>query len=170
MQSRIELEQQSIETSDTSEAVSLITYVQSLKCKMKNWEKQVQLYKEGQRILERQRFQFPTAWLYSDNVEGEWGAFSDIIRRKDSSIQTQVASLQMKVISEDKVVESRTNDLLAEWEKDKPVEVGWHFIILLLYLKLFSFFFPIPEGKCLLLSTIITNVNKYINFILIHLI
>lgn len=123
LQSRSDLEQQSIETSNTSEAVGLITYVQSLKRKMKSWEKQVEMYKEGQRLLERQRFQFPSTWLYSDNVEGEWSAFSDIIRRKDSSIQTQVASLQMKVISEDKVVESRTGELLSEWEKEKPVEV-----------------------------------------------
>lgn len=84
----------------------------------------MEMYKEGQRLLERQRFQFPATWLYSDNVEGEWSAFSDIIRRKDSSIQTQVASLQMKVISEDKVVESRTGELLSEWEKEKPVEVS----------------------------------------------
>ena len=84
----------------------------------------METYKEGQRLLERQRFQFPSTWLYSDNVDGEWSAFSDIIRRKDLSIQTQVASLQMKVISEDKVVESRTGELLTEWEKEKPVEVG----------------------------------------------
>ena len=62
--------------------------------------------------------------MYSDNIEGEWGAFSDIIKRKDSSIQTQVASLQMKIVSEDKVVENKTGDLLAEWEKEKPVEVS----------------------------------------------
>lgn len=48
------------------------------------------MYKEGQRILERQRYQFPSNWLYSDNVEGEWSAFSDILRRKDGAIQTQV--------------------------------------------------------------------------------
>ena len=120
--SRTELEQQSIETSNTSEAVGFITYVQSLKKKLKSWEKQVDSYKEGQRILERQRFQFPTTWLYSDNIEGEWGAFSDILKRKDSSIQTQVASLQMKIVSEDKIVEGKTSDLLNEWEKDKPVE------------------------------------------------
>lgn len=82
------------------------------------------MYKEGQRILERQRFQFPTNWLYSDNIEGEWGAFNDIMKRKDSSIQTQVASLQMKIVSEDKVVESKTGDLLADWDKDKPVAVS----------------------------------------------
>ena len=84
----------------------------------------LQMYKEGQRILERQRFQFPTSWLYSDNIEGEWGAFNDIMKRKDSSIQTQVASLQMKIVSEDKVVESKTSDLLADWDKDKPVAVS----------------------------------------------
>ena len=89
---------------------------------MKAWEKQVDMYKEGQRILERQRFQFPNQWLHVDNIEGEWGAFNEIIRRKDSSIQTQVASLQLKIVAEDKAVESRTNDYLGDWEKGKPVE------------------------------------------------
>ena len=42
-QSRGELEQQSIETANTAEAVSFITYVQSLKRKMKNWEKEVEV-------------------------------------------------------------------------------------------------------------------------------
>jgi len=139
-QSRSDLEQQSIETSNTSEAVGLITYVQSLKRKMKSWEKQVDIYKEGQRLLEKQRFQFPTTWLYSDNVDGEWSAFSDIIRRKDSSIQTQVASLQMKVISEDKVVESRTGELLTEWEKEKPVEVFPSFVRFIPALVKFFFY------------------------------
>ncbi|XP_033735277.1 cytoplasmic dynein 1 heavy chain 1-like isoform X2 [Pecten maximus] len=120
--SRTELEQQSIDTANTSEAVCLITQVQALKRKMKTWEKQVEMYNEGQRILERQRFQFPSNWLYSDNIEGEWGAFNDIMKRKDSSIQTQVASLQMKIVSEDKIVESKTGDMLQEWDKEKPVD------------------------------------------------
>ncbi|XP_044735865.1 dynein heavy chain, cytoplasmic isoform X10 [Chrysoperla carnea] len=120
--SRSELEQQSIEAASTSDAVSFITYVQSLKRNMKTWEKQVEVYREGQRILERQRFQFPSSWLHVENLEGEWGAFNEIIKRKDSSIQTQVASLQMKIVSEDKAVETRTNDFLADWERGKPVE------------------------------------------------
>jgi dynein heavy chain 1 len=40
--------------------------------------------------MKDRRFQFPTAWLHADNIEGEWGAFNEIIRRKDSSIQSQV--------------------------------------------------------------------------------
>jgi len=118
---------------------------------MKSWEKQVEMYKEGQRLLERQRFQFPSTWLYSDNVDGEWSAFSDIIRRKDSSIQTQVASLQMKVISEDKVVESRTGELLTEWEKEKPVEVGYLYYYVYLNLSFAIESYPFCRPNCLLL-------------------
>lgn len=82
------------------------------------------LYRNGQRLLEKQRFQFPPSWLYIDNIEGEWGAFNDIMRRKDSAIQQQVANLQMKIVQEDRAVESRTTDLLADWEKTKPVTVS----------------------------------------------
>ncbi|XP_044265029.1 dynein heavy chain, cytoplasmic isoform X6 [Tribolium madens] len=120
--SRSDLELQSIEAASTSDAVCFITYVQQLKRSMKAWEKQVEVYREGQRILERQRFQFPTTWLHVENLEGEWSAFNEIIKRKDSSIQTQVASLQQKIVSEDKAVESRTNDFLNDWERSKPVE------------------------------------------------
>merc|ERR1719153_194795 len=48
--------------------------------------------------------------------------FNEIMRRKDSSIQNQVNSLQVKIIAEDKAVEGRTQDYLQDWEKNKPVE------------------------------------------------
>jgi dynein heavy chain 1 len=83
---------------------------------------QVEVYREGQRILERQRFQFPTNWLHADNINGEWSAFNEIMRRKDTTIQTQVASLQMKIVVEDKLVEGRSTEYLSDWEKAKPVE------------------------------------------------
>ena len=60
------------------------------------------MYKEGQRILERQRFAFPPSWLYVDNIEGEWGAFNDILKRKDSSIQTQVHFLEYTIFLRNK--------------------------------------------------------------------
>ncbi|XP_047532350.1 dynein heavy chain, cytoplasmic isoform X1 [Vanessa atalanta] len=120
--SRGQLEQQTIEAASTSDAVSLITYVQQLKREVLAWEKQVDVYREAQRILERQRFQFPAQWLHVDNIEGEWSAFNEIMRRKDSSIQTQVASLQQKIVAEDKAVEARTLEFLGEWERSKPTD------------------------------------------------
>lgn len=142
-----------MDTASTSDAVNFITYVQTLKRKIKQFEKNVdvsthrrplrsssalksrggsspglssvclQLFRNGQRLLEKQRFQFPPSWLYIDNIEGEWGAFSDIMKRKDTAIQQQVANLQMKIVQEDKAVENRTTDLLNDWEKTKPVAV-----------------------------------------------
>ncbi|KAL1257320.1 hypothetical protein QQF64_010564 [Cirrhinus molitorella] len=119
--SRQELEQHSVDTASTSDAVTFITYVQALKRKIKQFEKNVDLFRNGQRLLEKQRFQFPPSWLYIDNIEGEWGAFSDIMKRKDTAIQQQVANLQMKIVQEDRAVENRTTDLLSDWEKTKPV-------------------------------------------------
>lgn len=87
---RTDLEQQSLDVATTAEAVSFITYVQGLKRKMKTWEQNVDVFRDGQKLLERQRYQFPSNWLYSDNVDGEWSAFNDILKRKDGAIQTQV--------------------------------------------------------------------------------
>ncbi|XP_022096690.1 cytoplasmic dynein 1 heavy chain 1-like isoform X2 [Acanthaster planci] len=120
--SRTELEQHSVDTASTSDAVSFITYVQNLKRKYRAWEKQVEMYRGGQKLLERQRYQFPSSWLYVDNIEGEWGAYNEIMKRKDTAIQQQVASLQMKIVSEDRTVEARTTELLTEWEKNKPID------------------------------------------------
>ncbi|KPM05539.1 dynein heavy chain, cytoplasmic-like protein [Sarcoptes scabiei] len=122
LNSRMELEKQSIDTANTKDAVTFITYVQSLKTKILQWGKQVEIFKEGQRILERQRFQFPNNWLHVDNIEGEWSAFNEIMKRKDASIQQQITSLQVKIVAEDKLVESKSVDFLNEWDRGKPVQ------------------------------------------------
>ena len=67
--SQSELENQSVETSSTSEVVSVITYVQTLKRKLKDWERKVDQYGNAQKILERQRYQFPSNWLYTDYIQ-----------------------------------------------------------------------------------------------------
>ena len=79
----------------------------------------LQVFRAGEEILDRQRFQFPLTWVYVDNVEGEWDAFNEIMKRKDAAVQAQVGSLQMKIVQEDKVVEQKTTELLQEWEKGK---------------------------------------------------
>ena len=54
----------------------------------------------AQKVLERQRFPFPSDWVYFEQVDGEWSAFSDILSRKDSAIQGQVSALQEKIRQE----------------------------------------------------------------------
>ncbi|KAI8328287.1 dynein heavy chain [Blakeslea trispora] len=119
---RYELEQQSIESNSTGEAVTFITFVQDLKRKVAKWNQDVDLFRQGQKTLERQRFQFPNDWVYVDQVDGEWSAFNEILSRKNNAIQEQIAGLQMKIVAEDKVVEQKIRDICTEWESTKPVQ------------------------------------------------
>jgi len=84
----------------------------------------LQTFQAGEKILDRQRYQFPQNWLYADHVLGEWSAFSDIMKRKEGAMQTQVGNLQVKIIAENKAVEQKAQDLLVDWEKEKPVRVS----------------------------------------------
>ncbi|XP_011404630.2 PREDICTED: cytoplasmic dynein 1 heavy chain 1-like [Amphimedon queenslandica] len=118
---RADLEGHSIDASSTAEAVQFITLIQHLKREIKSWEAQVEVYSSGQKILERNRYQFPSSWLDIDNISGEWGAFNEILKRKDVAMQSQIGSLQMKIVAEDKLVEERTAELLQEWERKKPI-------------------------------------------------
>ena len=101
-----------MDASSTSEAVQFITLLQGLKRELKSWEKQIEVYGSGQKMLERSRYQFPTSWLDIDNVEGEWGAFNEILKRKDSSMQSQVS--QPSVVSVHNII---IQDLMLLWKQ-----------------------------------------------------
>ena len=90
---RTELEQRTVETSSTSDAVEFITFVQDLKKKLSKWTENVELYKISQKALERQRFVFPSDWLYVENVEGEWNAFNEILKRKSGAISEHTGKI-----------------------------------------------------------------------------
>lgn len=90
LKARHELEKHSIEGSSTAATVTFITFVQELKRKVKKWTPEIEIFGHGQKTLERQRYQFPQDWLYVDQIEGEWSAFSEILMRKNASIQEQL--------------------------------------------------------------------------------
>ena len=90
LKARHDLEQHSIEGSSTAATVTFITFVQDLKRKVKKWTPEITIFNSGQTTLERQRYQFPSDWLYVDQIEGEWSAFNEILARKNASIQDQL--------------------------------------------------------------------------------
>jgi dynein heavy chain 1 len=90
LKARHDLEHHSIEGSSTASTVTFITFVQDLKRKVKKWTPEIEIFRQGQKTLERQRYQFPGDWLYVDQVDGEWSAFNEILARKNASIQEQL--------------------------------------------------------------------------------
>lgn len=88
--SRTDLETKSIDKLTTLEAVKVIMSVQSFKKNLKGWDDQREAFKKGQTLLERQRYQFPDNWLYSDNVDSEVSSFKEMLQRKNDAILSQV--------------------------------------------------------------------------------
>lgn len=118
---RRDLEGQTLEASSTAHAVSFITIVQQCKRKAKVWEPQVDLFRQGQTTLSRQRYQFPNDWLHVENVDGEWAALNELLARKSKIVQDQTEALRAKIAAEDKVIGDKIAEVIAQWNEEKPV-------------------------------------------------
>ncbi|EED23281.1 dynein heavy chain [Talaromyces stipitatus ATCC 10500] len=118
---RRDLEGQTLEASSTAHAVSFITIVQQCKRKARVWEPQVDLFRQGQTTLARQRYQFPTDWLHVENVDGEWAALNELLNRKSKIVHDQTEALRAKITAEDKVIGDKIKEIIVQWNDEKPV-------------------------------------------------
>ncbi|KAL2829944.1 dynein heavy chain, N-terminal region 1-domain-containing protein, partial [Aspergillus cavernicola] len=118
---RSNLEGQSLEAASTAHAVSFITIVQQCKRKTKIWEPEVDLFRQGQATLVRQRYQFPSDWLHIENVDGEWAALNELLDRKSKIVNEQTEGLRAKITAEDRVINDKIAEAIAQWNEEKPV-------------------------------------------------
>lgn len=118
---RRELESQSSEASSTAQAVSFITIVQQSRSKVDAWEPEIEVFRQGQTTLSRQRYQFPTDWLYVDQVDHQWSALTEILGRKVKIVEDQTDALRAQTLAEDKVVSDRIADITNRWNDEKPI-------------------------------------------------
>ncbi|CAG8238014.1 unnamed protein product [Penicillium salamii] len=118
---RRDLEGQTLEASSTAHAVSFITIVQQCKRKTRVWEPEVDLFRQGQTTLARQRYQFPYDWLHVENVDGEWTALNELLSRKSKIVHEQTEGLRAKITAEDRVIADKIAEVIVQWNDEKPV-------------------------------------------------
>jgi len=118
---RQQLEKQHLDRS-TAELVSVVTLIQSARRAMPERKKQIESYMSGERLLERQRFSFPTEWLWCASLEGEFDALNQIFERKSAAISSEIPALQAKILAEDRSLESRISTLTTDWKENKPLQ------------------------------------------------
>ncbi|KAI9809961.1 MAG: hypothetical protein M1825_000394 [Sarcosagium campestre] len=118
---RRDLEGQALEASSTAQAVTFITIVQQCKRKVKTWAPEVEQFHQGQTTLSRHRYQFPTDWLYVEKIDHEWTALNEILARKSKLVEDQTDALRAKITAEDKVVNDKVAEIIAQWDEEKPV-------------------------------------------------
>ena len=118
---RRDLEGQSLEASSTAQAVSFITVVQQCRRKVEVWEPEIEIFRQGQTLLYRQRYQFANDWLFVDQVDHEWTALNEILDRKIKVVEDQTDALHAKILAEDKVVSQKIKDVVSSWSDEKPI-------------------------------------------------
>ncbi|CAN6639183.1 dynein heavy chain, cytoplasmic [Trichomonascus vanleenenianus] len=117
---RRNLENQVLDGS-TEMVVSAVTTAQSCNNKLEKWDEQVSLFRSGQTALARNRFQFPSNWLFIDQIDNEWAALKEILSRKNSLIDGQIDAIRARVSAEIKRVSDRIQILENQWHEEKPV-------------------------------------------------
>ncbi|TAQ87556.1 hypothetical protein B7494_g4139 [Chlorociboria aeruginascens] len=118
---RKDLEVQSLEATSTAQAVQFITIVQNCKRKVKAWAPEIEIFRQGQTTLVRQRYQFTSAWLGVEQIDSEWTSLNEILARKAKIVQDQTDALRAKIIAEDKVVGEKIAEITSQWNEEKPV-------------------------------------------------
>lgn len=118
---RKNLEIQSLEATSTAQAVQFITIVQTYKRKIKLWGPEINIFRQGQTMLMRQRYQFATDWLDVEQIDSEWAALNEILSRKSKIVQDQTDALRAKILAEDRVVNEKIIEITNQWNEEKPV-------------------------------------------------
>jgi dynein heavy chain 1, cytosolic len=118
---RKNLETQSSDASSTAQAVQFITVVQSCKRSVKTWAPEIDMFRQGQSTLVRQRYQFPNDWLHIEQIDSQWEALREILEKKSRIVEDQTDALRAKIVAEDKLVTERIAEIAAQWNEEKPV-------------------------------------------------
>ena len=116
-----DLEGQSLEASSTARAVSFITVVQRCKRKVEVWAPEIELFRQGQTILARQRYSFPNDWLAITQIEDLWSVLLELLKHKLKTVEDQSDALRANVLAQDKVVKGRIDEIVSQWNLEKPV-------------------------------------------------
>ena len=125
-QARESLEKHSFDFGSTSEIVDSVTLLQALRVKAEGWKADVVRQQAVEQLLQRQRYHFPSDWLFSERVDGEWKAFEQILTRKLARMHDEAATIQQKIGYEDMELERRVKDFAADWKKQRPVRGDIH--------------------------------------------
>ncbi|QPG94731.1 Dynein heavy chain cytoplasmic [Epichloe festucae Fl1] len=118
---RKQLEGQSSDTSSTAQAVQFITAVQSCKRNVKLWAPEIDMFRQGQSTLVRQRYHFPNDWLHIEQIDSQWEALKEILEKKSRIMEDQSDAMRANIIAQDKLVNERIAEIVSQWNEEKPV-------------------------------------------------
>lgn len=119
---RKQLETFNLDFTSTEKIVNSVTLLQELNKKSKGWAVELETQGQVEKLLERQRFVFPTDWLSIERISGEWNSFSQILARKLAKMNEEAPAIQSKIAAEDLALGRRVDEFAAEWKLKRPIK------------------------------------------------
>ncbi len=119
---RSHLESQNLDVS-SSDVTIFVTEIQELKKKVVVWQEQMERYKNGKKLLDRNRYQYPPEALQVEHIEGEWSSLKQILSKKSKLMEEQIPILQAKILAEEKSLNEKTVEIEEQWKTQRPDQV-----------------------------------------------
>ena len=108
----------------TKEVIIGVEFILKMKASLSEKQNLVDELETSEKLLQKQRYQFPRDWLSVSNVVGSLADLIQILDRRISSMDAQLPALQLKIREEDSLNICRVEDLLNAWETQRPVKGG----------------------------------------------
>ena len=89
----------------------MVNEFQTIKKKYIEWSKEVEKFDSSNKLLERQRYKYPSDWLELEKVQIEWSNLRQIYNRKASQLDNEMDRLKEKVLSDEKQLNEKINEI-----------------------------------------------------------
>lgn len=106
----------------TKDVIAAVEFILKTKKSIEERKSIVSELDLSEKLLQKQRYQFPQDWLSVSNVTSAMNDLTQIFDRRSAAMDTQIPALQSKIREEDLSVVSKTEELLQLWKTNKPVE------------------------------------------------
>ena len=111
-----------IDFSRGENTVAAISDLNYCKENIPKWSANLQHFKDGQKLLEVQRFHFPNNWTFSDQIDGDWVVVKQIFAKKSEDYDRMFEELKVKLEIEDKAIRSKMEEINKVWEEKRPFD------------------------------------------------
>lgn len=109
-----------INFTNSEDIVVAVSDLQFSKRNKRTWSDQLAHFKEGQKLLQRQKFHFPDDWMYVDQLEGRWIMFEQLLTQKSADFDKLAEELRSKLEAEEQIINDKVKVIENIWEEKKP--------------------------------------------------
>lgn len=106
--------------SSVEDTIQIVTKVQEFKDLLKEVDDRAMKFKRGQSILMRQRFKFPSDFVYCEQIENDYEALSELTSKKANAVDSQMDVIKKNIETESQRLENSISQARDNWNESKP--------------------------------------------------